>query len=87
MPDQLLSDEVLYSYRTLAETLWWVLVDASPPNHRIEWLADQVAVQFHEGSELAVRDLARGTDRYSRVMRLVEAHQKKSMASVTANDP
>lgn len=73
MPDQLLSDDVLYSYRALAEVLWGVLVDMSPSNRRVDWLVEKVACEFHDGTSDAVQDLARGTDRCARVMRLVRA--------------
>lgn len=86
MPDELLSDDVLYSYRTLAETLWRALVDLSPPKHRVDWLVEHVASEFHEATEPAVHDLARGTDRHSRIMRLVAA-QTKHRQPVSARDP
>lgn len=77
MPDQLLAEDVLYSYRVLAEVLWNVLVDVSPSKHRVDWLVEHVLHEFHEGTTPAVHDLARGTDRYSRIMRLVEAQLKE----------
>lgn len=86
MPDELLSDEVLYSYRALAETLWSILVDLSPSKHRVDWLVEHVGHEFHEGNELAVHDLARGTDRHARVMRLVEA-QLKHRQPVSTHGP